>query len=176
MIDYTKFRFQRLEPDSNVDSFECAVADLNDFLKEEAKEYQSELLSVTYLVYFDGQLAAYFSLLNDLIRLEETEKKVRNRINRRIPYTKQRNHYAAVKLGRLAVDKRFACQGIGEMILKVIPTMFLPNNKTGCRFLTVDALSSATQFYLNKGSFRFFTELDENDDTRLMYFDLKDFK
>ncbi|MBR1447908.1 MAG: GNAT family N-acetyltransferase [Prevotella sp.] len=174
-MDYEKFRFQRLEPDTPIDNFECVDSDLNDFLREEAKAYQAELLSVTYLVYYDGQLAAYFSLLNDLVRLEETEKRVRNRINRKIPFAKQRNHYAAVKLGRLAVDRHFAHQGIGEMILKVIPTMFLPRNKTGCRFLTVDALATATAFYEQKGCFRFFTEQDEGDDTRLMYFDLKDF-
>ena len=175
MIDYSKLQFQRLEGSSPLNTFMCSESDLNDFLTEEAMYYQEELLSVTYLVYYDGQLAAYFSLLNDLIRLEETEKSVRNRINRKIPFSKQRNHYAAVKLGRLAVDCRFAHQGIGETILKVIPTMFLPRNKTGCRFLTVDALSSATGFYESKGGFRFFTEQDANDDTRLMYFDLKDF-
>ena len=37
-----------------------------------------------------------------------------------------------------------------------------------------DALTTATGFYeCNK--FRFFTEKDKDDDTRLMYFDLKDF-
>mgnify|MGYP007102091775 CR=1 FL=1 len=81
MIDYTKLRFQRLESETLLDTFECVDGDLNDFLREEAKDY----------------------------------------------------------------------------------------------LLTVDALASATAFYEQKGGFRFFTELDEGDDTRLMYFDLKDF-
>ena len=176
MMDYSKLKFQRLERDSTIAEIECAEKDLTEFLHKDAMNYQDELLSVTYLVYYDGRLAAYFSLLNDVVRLEETEKRVRNRINRKIPFSKQRNHYAAVKLGRLAVDKNFSHQGIGETILKVIPMMFLPRNKTGCRFITVDALSSATGFYETKGGFRFYTEQDEGDDTRLMYFDLKDFK
>jgi len=175
MIDYTKVKFQRLETDTKIDSFHSADDDLNDFFLNEAKKYQSELLSVTYVVYYNDNLVAYFSLLNDVVRLEDTEKNVRNRINRKIPFSKQRNHYAAVKLGRLAVDDRYTHQGIGEMILKIIPTMSLPRNKTGCRFITVDALSSATPFYEAKGEFRFFTEKDKEDDTRLMYFDLKNF-
>ncbi len=175
MIDYTKLKFVRLEPDTPLDSFRSIDDDLNAFLIEEAKDYQQELLSVTYLLYYGEQIVAYFSLLNDVIRLEDTEKRTRNRINRRIPFSKQRHHYAAAKIGRLAVDYRYACQGIGEFILNNICMMLLNENKLGCRFLTVDALSSATGFYESKGGFRFFTEQDAADDTRLMYFDLKDF-
>ncbi len=175
MIDYAKLRFQKLEQDTPLDSFHSSDDDLNSFLLEEAKDYQAELLSVTYLVYYEGQLAAYYSLLNDVVRLEEAEKPVRNRINRKIPYTKQRNHYAAAKIGRLAVDTRFARQGVGEFILNNICIMLLTGNKLGCRFLTVDAVAAATGFYEAKGGFRFFTSQDEGDDTRLMYFDLKDF-
>ena len=42
--------------------------------------------------------------------------------------------------------------------------------------MTVDAYADATGFYENKGKFKFFTDLDKDDDTRLMYFDLKPFK
>ncbi len=44
----------------------------------------------------------------------------------------------------------------------------------GCRFLTVDALSTATHFY-EKNGFQFFTELDKDEETRLMFYDLKNF-
>jgi GNAT superfamily N-acetyltransferase len=175
MMDYAKLRFHRIEPETRLDSFHSTDDDLNAFLNEEAKDYQDELLSVTYLVCYEEQIVAYFSLLNDVIRLEDTEKRTRNRINRKIPFSKQRNHYAAAKIGRLAVDYRYARQGIGEFILNNICMMLLNDHKLGCRFLTVDALSSATGFYESKGGFRFFTEQDATDDTRLMYFDLKDF-
>ena len=66
--------------------------------------------------------------------------------------------------------------GFGEPILRTIRTMFRYGNRTGCRFLTVDALASATGFYQAKGNFRFFTEKDKDDDTRLKDFDLKDFE
>ena len=169
--------FQDLKPESDLKSFKCTNNDLNDFLLNEALDYQKELLAKTYLVVNEdnGDVIAYFSLLNDTIRLEETSKATANRINRKIPNSKRRKHYPALKIGRLAVDSRYAGKGLGEQILKSICLMFRHNNRTGCRFLTVDALASASGFYENKGNFRFFSDEDEEDITRLMYFDLKDF-
>lgn len=172
-----KYSYQELTPESNLEAFKCVEDDLNEFLVDEAKDYETELLAKTYLVVNEenGDLIAYFSLLNDTVRLEDTEKSTANRINRKIPNSKRRKHYPALKIGRLAVDTRYAGMGFGELILNTICTMFRRGNRTGCRFLTVDALASATSFYQSKGDFRFFTEKDKEEDTRLMYYDLKDF-
>jgi len=89
---------------------------------------------------------------------------------------KQRSHYPAVKIGRLAVSENYAHQGIGEQILQYVKALFAFGNRSGCRFLTVDAYADAVPFYESKGGFKFFTETDVNDDTRLLYFDLKPFK
>lgn len=166
-----------LTPEDDLTTFKCAEGDLNDFLIEESKDYQTELLAKTYLPRntANGDIVAYYSLLNDVIRLNETEKCVRNRINRKIPFSKQRNHYPAVKIGRLAVNEAYGGQGVGRLILDSIKFVFTHGNRTGCRFVTVDALTVATGFY-EHNSFRFFTDKDKDDDTRLMYFDLKDFK
>lgn len=165
-----------LTPETDLKAFKCTEGDLNEFLIDESKDYQTELLARTYLVVHkqSGAIAAFFSLLNDVIKLNETERSIRNRINRKIPFCKQRNHYPAVKVGRLAVHEAFAGQGIGRYILDNVKIIFTHGNRTGCRFVTVDALTSATGFY-ERNSFRFFTEKDKDDDTRLMYFDLKDF-
>lgn len=52
--------------------------------------------------------------------------------------------------------------------------MFTHGNRTGCRFITVDAYSDAVGFY-QKCGFDFISEKDRNDITRLMYYDLKRF-
>ena len=165
-----------LTPETDLTAFKCAEGDLNEFLLDESKDYQTEYLAVTYLLVNseNGDIIAYYSLLNDVVRLNETEKSVRNRINRKIPFSKQRNHYPAVKVGRLAVSESYAGNGIGRLILDSVKYVFTHGNRTGCRFVTVDALTSATGFY-GRNKFRFFTEKDKDDDTRLMYFDLKDF-
>ena len=171
------YDFVDLSVETNLEGFHSTDEDLNDFLHDESKDYQEEMLAMTYLMVEreSQRIIAYYSLLNDVIRLDETEKKTRNRINRKIPYSKQRKHYPAVKIGRLAVDKDYVGMGFGRLILQTVMYIFTHNKKSGCRFLTVDALTDATPFYERNG-FRFFTEHDKDDDTRLMYFDLKDFR
>ena len=63
-----------LTPETDLTAFKCAEGDLNDFLIEEAKDYQTELLATTYLLRnsSNGDIVAYYSLLNDVIRLDET--------------------------------------------------------------------------------------------------------
>lgn len=52
--------------------------------------------------------------------------------------------------------------------------MFTHGNRTGCRFITVDAYHDAVGFYLKCG-FDFISEKDQNEITRSMYYDLKRF-
>jgi len=52
--------------------------------------------------------------------------------------------------------------------------MFTHGNRTGCRFITVDAYHDAVGFY-QKSGFDFISEKDQNDATRSMYYDLKRF-
>ena len=168
--------FKKLEPTDNVDSFCCSDEDLNDFLLTEAKDYQRELLAVTYLLLDPGTnaIVAYYSLLCDHVQFDKDSKKARNYINRRVPFSKQRNHYPAMKIGRLAVDVHYAHQGIGQYIMDNIKMFLIRNPRFGCKILTVDAYAAALGFYESCG-FRYFTEMDEGDETRLMFYDLKNF-
>jgi hypothetical protein len=50
--------------------------------------------------------------------------------------------------------------------------LFVTNNRTGCRFITVDAYKDSLKFY-EKNGFKYLTTTDINADTRLMFFDLK---
>ena len=176
-MNYHQLEVQVLLPETNLSLFKCTEDDLNDFLLDESNDYQEELLAVTYIIINkdNDDIVAFYSLLNDVVRLNETEKSVRNRINRKIPFSKQRNHYPAVKVGRLAVNEHYTGMGIGRLILDSVKYIFTHGNRTGCRFVTVDALTTATGFY-EHNKFRFFTDKDKDDYTRLMYFDLKDFR
>lgn len=172
-----KFEFIPLTDDFELLPFHCKDDDLNSFLFDDAKHYLSELLAVTYL-FIDPQAqktVAYFSLLNDKVALDPEERSFWNRLNRRINNNKRRKTYPSVKIGRLAVSEEYAGQGIGHDVLNFIKHAFTNGNRTGCRFLTVDAYSNAIDFYV-KNDFDFFTNKDVKDDTRLMYFDLKPFK
>lgn len=173
-MDFSNLVQIQLSPQTIIKPFKCAEDDLNSFLFEDAKHFQKELMAVTYLIedVREEVTVAYFSLLADKISFNPDEKSVWNKLNRNIPNSKRRRNYPAVKLGRLAVNERYAGEGIGTFILDSIKYAFTTVKRLGCRFLTVDALNSATSFY-EKNGFQFFTELDKNDETRLMFYDLK---
>ena len=140
-------RIVRLTPDYQFGSFDCGESDLNEFLLMDAKEYASHLLAVTYIIESGDDIAAYFALSNDRISLLESDKATWRRIKRAFPYRKHRSDYPAVKIGRLGVDCRYRGIKLGSSILDFVKKTFVTNNRTGCSFITVDALPSAMGFY-----------------------------
>ena len=177
MIDYAQVELVKLSSETSIKTFDCGDMDLNNFLLEDALHYLSERMAVTYVLTSQGQTIAYFCLLNDKVTFDTTDEKEKsfwNRFNRKnkIPNHKRRQNYPAVKIGRLAVASNFGRQGIGYFILNSIKEMLVQKNDIACRFLTVDAYHTALDFYL-RNEFHFISMQDENDSTRLMYFDLK---
>ncbi len=175
-MDFSKLRQFQLTEGSDIKPFKCADSDLTQFFFDDAKHFQRELMAVTYLLEYMAQnrTAAYFSLLADKITFNPDEKGVWNRLNRNIPNTKRRRSYPAVKVGRLAVNEEYSGLGLGTFILDNIKYAFSNVKRLGCRFITVDALQTAVPFYERNG-FQFITETDRDDETRLMFFDLKNF-
>lgn len=175
-MDFSKLIQLQLTSDTVIKPFKCTDEDLNGFLFEDAKHFQKELLAVTYLLEdtIENVTVAYFSLLADKISFNPEEKSVWNKLNRHIPNPKRRKSYPAVKIGRLAVNEKYGGNGVGTFILDNIKYAFTTTKRLGCRFLTVDALNSAIPFY-EKNGFRFFTESDKDDETRLMFYDLINF-
>jgi GNAT superfamily N-acetyltransferase len=177
MKDVSELQFRQVTADMPLLPFHCADKDLNDFLVQDAKNYLEDMMAVTYVLIDEEkqQIAAYFSLLNDKVAYDPQSKGIWNRINRHIHNNKRRRSYPSVKVGRLAVGAEYANAGIGSKILYLIKREYAKGNRAGCRFLTVDAYRDATKFYERNG-FDYFTTLDLLDNTRLMYFDLKDIK
>ncbi|MGM9838136.1 MAG: GNAT family N-acetyltransferase [Paludibacteraceae bacterium] len=166
-------RVVRLAQDTELKPFDCQDKDLNDFLLSDAKNYEEALLAVTYLIEEGDEYAAYFSLLNDRILMDEEEKSIWNRVNKLIKNNKRRKSYPAIKIGRLAVSKHYAHKGYGTQILQFIQYLYTQRERfAGCRFITVDAYESALGFY-QKCGFKFLTSKDAGQRTRAMYFDLK---
>lgn len=173
----SRFEVRKLSADEQIKSFNCGDEDLNDFLLNEAAFYRKALLAVTY-VFEDKntkKVVAFFSLANDKVSLSDFENKTEfNRFRKmRFVNEKRIKSYPAAKLCRLGVDEELKGHSIGTLLLDFIKSYFVVDNKTGCRFLTVDAYADAVPFYLKNG-FIPLNEEDKNDDTRLLYFDLND--
>lgn len=79
----------------------------------------------------------------------------------------------AVKIGRFGVSKDYARQNIGSQLMSAIKYDFINGNKTGCRFIIVDAYKDpkVINFY-EKNGFKFLSGKDKKKDTRLMVYDL----
>ena len=62
---------------------------------------------------------------------------------------------------------------IMRLSLQLLISDEFADNKTGCRFITVDAYAAAIPFYLKNG-FVPLNDDDIDDPTRLLFFDLND--
>lgn len=166
----------RLTQDHTFLNFDCEDIDLNDFLKNDSKVFQDDLLGVTYILEDSesNETIAFFCLSNDKISAEnfdssnQWKKRVQDKFSRR----KKLRDYPAIKIGRLAVSKEHKRKLIGKNLLEILKLIFISENRTGCRFVTVDAYAQSLEFYKKIG-FVFFNDKDKNSDTRQMYFDLQ---
>lgn len=148
-MDFSKLAQIQLTTDTRIKPFKCSEEDLNGFLFDDAKHFQNELMAVTYLLEDEDEnvTVAYFSLLADKITFNPDEKSFWNHLNRNIPNSKRRRSYPALKIGRLAVNENYSGKGVGTFVIDSIKYGFTTVKRHGCRFLTVDALKSATSFY-----------------------------
>lgn len=173
-MELSNLRLVRLTPDSLIKPFDCGDDDLNDFVLNDSRTYLNELLAVTYVLESDTETIAFFSLLNDKISLQDIIsknqwKKVQGKMHNR--KGKPSKSYPAMKIGRLGVSSHRQGEGLGKIILDYIKQLFISNNRTGCKFITVDAYNVSTKFYEQNG-FKFFPAKEPDNHTKLMYFDL----
>lgn len=155
-------RIVRLDDEYHFKHFDCGDNDLNEFLLKDAKDYQRRLLAVTYLIENE---------------VNESTKSVWRKIKRNFPRSKHRRDYPAVKIGRLAVNKSYQGLQIGTIVMNYLKNLFKSRSRTGCAYLTVDALSKAVGFY-EKNGFDYLCDKVSGQDypTRLMYFDINRLK
>ena len=155
-------RILRLDDEYHFKHFDCGDNDLNEFLLKDAKDYQRRLLAVTYLIENE---------------VNESTKSVWRKIKRNFPRSKHRRDYPAVKIGRLAVNKSYQGLQIGTIVMNYLKNLFKSRSRTGCAYLTVDALSKAVGFY-EKNGFDYLCDKVSGQDypTRLMYFDINRLK
>lgn len=171
--------------------FYCGNEDLDEFFHEDVTRFTYNLMGKSYCFVLEDDpktIVCAFTVSNDSIRVYDLPRSRRD-------YMKHMTHkhmrrYPGVLVGRLAVNKEFARKGIGSEALLFIKQWFLaPDNKTGCRFVVVDAVndSKVLQFY-QKNGFAFLFTSDEQEyiytggkkgepvelATRLMFFDLMD--
>lgn len=142
--------------------------DLEDFFHHNALLYAQERLGKTYcFVNNEGEfseIVAFFTVSNDSVKTTFIPKPSANKVQRTIPGQKHLRTYPAVLLGRLGVNKKYQGRNflVGQQVMNFIKTWFVQeDNKTGCRFLVVDAYNQpkVLSFYeRNKFKYLYATE------------------
>ena len=170
---------------------------IDKFFREEFSDYEYQMLGKSYcfVTREEQKVVAAFSLANSSVRVDDMPKSKRNKLNRKIPFSKQRSQYPAVLVAQLAIFDGFGGNNIGKEVLDFIKSWFIdPLNKTGCRYVIVDAVNTpkVLNFYQNNG-FEFIFSSDEEEmrymskaeqvadgevfrETRLMVYDLMTIK
>lgn len=171
--------------------FGCGEDDLDEFFAKDCLVNQRKLLGKTYLFCLKSNpstIVTAFSLSNDSIRLTNriTDEYKEQFLDDADLCDKALKRFPAVLIGRLGTNKAFAGQGYGTAIMDFIKVLFRTNNRTGCRFLIVDALNRPeTLHYYEKNGFNYLISDERLEakymgigvgrlllNTRLMYFDL----
>ena len=104
--------------------------DLDDFIRDDAERHLRDKMAVTYGVFFPEKILArhplaFFTLQNDALKIQSIG----------YPYKTP----PAVKIGRFGVGSGFQSQGIGTDVLTMIKDFMCLDNRTGCRYITLDA-------------------------------------
>ena len=164
-----------LTPDYPLVAFDCGDDDLNKFLLNDAKPAQELRIANTFILEADdGRIAAYFCLLNDKVSKDEIIGSRWKKIRANFPKSKQFRSYPTVKIGRFAVSVDFRGRKVGsDLIDMLIKMLRIASNHSAFRYITVDAYISAVPFY-EKNGFVHLTKKDEDEHTRLMFYDMKE--
>lgn len=134
--------------------FDCGEPELNDYLLRFAGQNHRKGIGRTYLGIRDNSVCGFFTVgMAEIIFQSLPES-----LQKRVP----RYPLPAMRIGRLAVDKKFKGQGIGEFLL--MDALALASKlytEIGIFCVTVDAKNSnAIRFYKNYGFIPF---LDRKD-------------
>ena len=118
-------------------AFDCGRHELNDWLRQVARQHQDKGLSKTFVAIRESEPAriyGYYALTLAELENRHLPDAWRKNLPRRIP---------GVRLGRLAVDRQYQGKGLGELLL-------------------VDALTRARRIYAEAGGIGLFADaLDE---------------
>lgn len=167
---------EKLVHHSDIENFDCGDRDLNEYFRVDSVAYQSELMTQTYCFHQEGDRQCNSLALVDFCNDSISRNFIPNRDKRKINYRKRGYHsYPALKITRLGVHVEAHGKNIGSTLLYMIKLFFLFDNRSGCRFLTVDAYRNAQGFYEKNLFVPMLAQEDDNPATPTvaMFFDLK---
>ncbi len=163
--------FSELTPEliSKSNPFNCSKdTDINAFFHKDYNEYSKQLLGKSYCFFTDEsphEIVCAFTVSNSSIRVRGLSNNRKRKLHKHIPNEIRHSQYPAVLVGQLVVFDKFKNKHIGNELMDFIKAWFIePLNKTGCRFVIVDAINhpKVRKYYTDNG-FDFIFATDEEE-------------
>lgn len=134
-----------LSADHDVQTFDCGVEGLNDWLKRRALKNQLTGASRTYVACEGATVKAYYALASSGIATNSASGRFRRNMPEPIP---------VVVLGRLAVDRSLHGRGFGRALVRDAGLRALQAaNVIGVRGMIVHALSDEAKLFYERVGF-----------------------
>lgn len=184
MADELELEIRQIEPGDKLTGLSLgdeAFRALKTFLSRDARSYHNRNLARTYAAFVDGvasrkdptppkKLIAYVTLVCGEVTVDSEDGRLIEDEGVEYRY----KHYPALKIARLAVDRRYWGNDIGSALvslaLGIAKDIICP--AVGCRFAVVDSKQKSIAFYSKQG----FTFLDTNENRArsepIMFIDL----
>ncbi len=136
-----KIEIRLLSKADDTNFFDCGTVELNQFLKQFAKQNQfKHYIGVTYVALVDNEIIGYVSVSSNSIRIDELS----STDTKHLP----RYPLPILRLTRLAIHNEYQNKGIGTVLLKFVLKLTLEQKeKFGCFGLLVDAKEDSVSFY-----------------------------
>lgn len=145
-----------IEKCHNRDNFCCEEPELNEFIKQYARQNHSNNISKTYVVLNDNDVIAYYTLVYENIEL----KNIRNEIPSDLRQSRK-DKIPCVLLGMIARDESLKGQDYGKFLLnEAIKKTYKASLIAGIKGLFLTPINStvATKFY---DKIEFLQKIDE---------------
>jgi ribosomal protein S18 acetylase RimI-like enzyme len=130
------------------EQFDCGTEDLNQFLITTARQHLQKGLSRTFVLIdrdFPQHIIGFFTLTLCEVRSEKLPPSIAKKYPSQVP---------GVKLARLAVDRQWQRQGLGEILMvEAMQRALLVADTAGGIGLFVDAKDEAAQSYYARYGF-----------------------
>jgi len=130
-----------LHKNDDLASFDCDTIELNQFLKQYAKQNQfRHYIGTTYVAVMDAVIIGYLSVSASSIRIGDLSSE----LSRKLP----KYPLPILRLTRLAVDVKYKNIGMGKQLLKFALELSVKQKEQfGCFALVVDAKEESIGFY-----------------------------
>lgn len=147
------------EVKNQLKDFDCGNNDLNNYLKCFAYQNDKSGIGKTFVLFDDDMVVGFVTLCSASINFEDVPKTIK------LP----RYPIPAIKIARLAVDRRYQNKGFGKELLAFsLEKIAMLADYIGVRFVTVDAKEESKTFYEHFG----FISLPTKKETYILPIDL----